>query len=192
MTNFWVEKNEFWRNKTLDNQVYVKQKEEAARDILFLLKKYSLNKVYDLGGYNGALGKYLPLVDYICLDIKDGFDISEDWAAQQFTPEKDSLVVTSLTLITLSPDQMVRAVSNIKTYVNSLFYAYEETWDGKLGELFNRVNDEYGGKWRHNIYMHFLPFSSIRKSSSFNYQWERTLVNLASYENICLPPDYQR
>ena len=191
MTNYWKEKDQFWRNKTLDNATYAKQKLEAATDILNLLRIFGLKKVCDLGGYDGALGKCLPNVDYVCLDIKDGFDMASDWAEQKFTPDEDTLLVTSLTLITLSPDQMVRTVSNFKTY-GRLAYCYEEYWDGDDDKLFLQVNDDYGGKWHHNLAKYFAPNVVDSIPSWINPKWQRTIINLANNENISFPSDNER
>lgn len=191
MTNFWKEKNEFWRNKTLENATYKKQKLEVAADILCLLETFGLKKVCDLGGYDGALGKCLPDVEYLCLDIKDGFDISSDWAEQKFIPDKETLLVTSLTFITLSPDQMARTVSNFKTY-GRYAYSYEEYWDGDKDKYSLQINDDYGGKWHHNLPKYFAPNLTDSIPSWFNPKWERTIINLTNNENISFPSDNER
>lgn len=191
MTNFWKDKYQFWRNKTLNNPTYEKQKKEAAGDILSILHTFNLKKVCDLGGYDGALGKCLPDVEYLCLDIKDGFDMSSDWVEQQFRPDEETLLVTSLTFLVLSPDQMVRTVSNFKTY-GRLAYCYEEQWDGEDDELFIQINDDYGGKWHHNLPKYFAPNLTDSIPSWFNPNWHRTIINLSNHENISFPSDNER
>lgn len=188
MTNFWKDKYQFWRNKTLNNPTYEKQKTEAAKDILNILRTLGLKKVCDLGGYDGALGKYLPNVEYLCLDIKDGFDMSSDWVEQQFRPDKETLLVTSLTLLVLSPNEMIRTVSNFITY-GQYAYCYEEQWDGEDDEFSIQINDVYGGKWHHNLRKYFAPYAIDMVPSWFNPNWQRTIINLANNENISFPSD---
>lgn len=143
--NYWEEKIEFWRNKTYGNKVYTAQKQEIADDIYKLAKTRSCKSVLDAGGYDGALGKLLPEdIEYKCVDIKTGFDLTKNWPDQGINQQYD-IVVFSLVLLTISPDYIYFVMNEAYRCARKIIYVYDEN----PGQLMpgHQVSDEYGGKW---------------------------------------------
>ncbi len=155
--NFWQEKPDFWKNKTLDNQIYADQKAEVARDITDLIRIHKISRVLDVGGYEGILGTLLPKdVEYVNLDIHAGFDITKSWGSQGLRFKPKTLSLTSLVLICLPPKEVHKVIDKMR-YFSDLMYWFEEFHPDLADGIM--INGDYGGKWNYHLPMH-LPVGS--------------------------------
>lgn len=173
--NFWKDKHEFWRNKLAGNDIYARQKAEAAKDIIKFCHKHKLKYVVDLGGYKGELGEFLKgEVAYSSLDIVTGFDITDNWEEQGHGKLNDVLYITNLTLIALSPEDVQKVTDQMKLY-GKHFYLFEERIErGYEGSV--KINNDYGGKW-HHIYENFFDgYRVTYKESQVNPKWDRIFI----------------
>lgn len=186
---FWEEKKDFWRNKTLGNQIYMKQAEEVRRDLKKIEKLVAARDVtyLDVGGYDGRIG----VGDVI--DIFNGFDITKDWKAQwnsldtttnkpRNLQEKYNVVFTSLTLITLPPEQVQFILGEMKKVAKDYVYIFEEERMG--GKSREQVNTDYGGKWQYDWAeeLTLAGFTTIPmtdfKPSKVNGRWVRGIIKV--------------
>lgn len=176
--NYWDEKSDFWRNKTQHNDIYEKQKLELVSDIKKIIRDKNIKRVIDVGGYKGIIGTMLPDgVEYINLDFRSGVDIALPWQGQNglktFKKEKGTLVITSLTLICLSPEALAITLSECRKYGDT-FYFYEENFNPEKYHDGQQINDDYGGKWIYDWERLFKPWGLKNfVSSVVNPNWIR-------------------
>lgn len=176
--NYWEEKPDFWRNRTLEHGAYINQKAELVEDIKEIIEKHNIKRVIDVGGYKGIVGEMLPDgVEYINLDIVNGVDITKPWAEQEtltkLRKRKDTLIFTSITLICIPPEQMHGLLAEIRKYGDH-FYFYEEKFDPTKDHDGEQISHEYGGKWSYD-WKRLLHWGTFWKEaeSRFNPKWVR-------------------
>lgn len=180
--NYWQEKNEFWRNKTKDNEVYINAREEIGRDIAQLHELYNFEEIIDFGGYHGELREYLPAgINYVNLDFETGIDFSQDIKEQLIKNKIElkgdrarTLALTSLTLITLPPDVVDAVLKEMHNFAK-VRYFYEENTHIEY-ENGQKLNDNYGGKWNY-------VWGQVVKPNYFL----QSHINPAWVRMICLP-----
>lgn len=174
--NYWEEKPDFWGNKTTGNAVYKRQKAEIVSDILKIIEAYHIKRIIDVGGYKGELGQLLPNgVEYINIDFTTGVDITKPWFGQKgmktFSKRKNTLALTSLVLIALSPEEAAATVEQMKKYSDMQYFFEEQLLSGEPEE---KISNAYGGKWLHDLTKFTDEISGIRQSE-VNPHWIRVL-----------------
>lgn len=145
--NFWEEHKDWWKKKLDGHEVYRDAKKEIAIDLISLLELHGGKSILDVGGYKGGQAEFLPeeyKKHYKNIDIAEGFDITKDWAEQGLT-EKYDIVMTSLVLIAIPPEEMPHLLDEIFSHAKKAVYFYEEKRpDYNPGQ---QLNEDYGGKW---------------------------------------------
>lgn len=185
--NFWEEKREFWRNKTVGNQIYLKQAYEVRRDLRKIAAMVPHKDVsfLDVGGYDGRIG----VGDVI--DFYNGFDLTKDWKSQwesidthshkpRNLKEKYNVTFTSLTLIAFPPDQVQFILSQMKEITTDYIYLFEED---RIGDARVQVNTDYGGKWQYDWMAEltkagFQVYPGSFEPSNVNGRWVRGTVKV--------------
>lgn len=156
--NFWKQNPHFWKEKS-KNPNYDKQKTELGFDIGTLIQAHNIKTVIDVCGYDGSTRKYLPKnIEYISLDIVDGFDVTYDWAHQMIEKNividpKTTLAFTSLSLLCFRPEATQHIINQMRKY-SFLQYYYEEKTKPELlmpeTDISAQVNSDFGGKWTYD------------------------------------------
>lgn len=157
--NFWKQNPEFWQNKT-QNPRYKEQRAELVSDIKSFIDALDITTVIDVCGYRGEIGKMLPkVINYINLDIVNGFDVTHEWTHQLvernivLDDPENVLAFTSLSLLCFRPEAAQHIINQMKKY-SSIQYYYEEKLKQELllsdTDNYAQVNDDFGGKWTYN------------------------------------------
>lgn len=168
--NFWENKPDFWDNKTRDNKVYEDQKFELITDINHLIDRFGIKRVADVGGYKGGLCDSFPGVEYVNLDIHNGFDITQDWVAQGFEDKPKTLCFTSLTLICFPPDDVQHIINQMLKFSSDLIYLFEEI--RPENDHCEQISSEYGGKWAY-YWTKFFSKGHALAHSKVGPKWAR-------------------
>lgn len=157
--NFWKDNPKFWESK-ITNPKYAEAKAELVSDIKTLIEALEIKTVIDVCGYKGEVGKMLPPdVEYICLDIVDGFDVTYEWTHQLIernivlSDPEHTLAFTSLSLLCFRPEAVNHIVNQMRKYSKTQYY-YEEKTHKELSlsetDNFAQVNNDFGGKWTYD------------------------------------------
>jgi hypothetical protein len=178
--NFWQEKPEFWRNKTLNHETYAKQGEEVAADLIRLIKRHDIDHVVDVGGYKGRIGEVLDqhlsefskVFGYTVLDIVNGFDVTKTWSSQGYDFGGRTLCFTSLTLICFPPDDAENVIAEMLEYADFLYLFEEKTRE----DAPSKVNDDFGGKWNHDWKEYFTGCTYSMRESTTSPAWVKIEV----------------
>lgn len=148
MNDYWKEKPDFWDNRTRDHKKYEDQKFELIMDINHLIDQFGIKRVVDVCGYKGGLRDSFPGVEYVNLDVVEGFDVTKDWVDQGFESKPKTLCFESLSLICFPPEQAQFIVDQMLNYSSDLIYLFEEIRpECDHGE---KISDDYGGKWAYH------------------------------------------
>ncbi len=175
--SWWFDKLDFWRNKTVDNEIYARQKEEVVRDLKIIIETHKIQRVIDVGGYKGIVGTMLPNgIEYLNFDAVNGFDVTEEWSGQKGAKNLKkiprTLVFTSLVLIGISPEKMSDLLNQIWKYGDH-FYFYEEAFTGDHHDGY-QLNGDYGGKWSYDWKRLLSPRGKFHGHlSQVNSSWVR-------------------
>lgn len=182
MTNFWHEYPEFWKNKTLGNPHFEGQKKELIEDVLQIIHERKIERVIDVGGYDGVVGTMLPDgIEYVNLDMLHGFDVTKPWKDQEgmktIKKDKTTLVITSVVLICIPPEDLHSLFKEMRKYGHT-FYFYEEKYRPELGDG-AQESKQYGGKWNYDWRRLFNGWGKWEyKDSAINPAWIRIIQTL--------------